>query len=276
MTLREDRMFYESTSDSILKRCRPAIRRRKMEPTAQRTSRLLMVVPTYNERANLAELAERCFAAAAPFDLLVVDDRSPDGTAELCRELQGRYPRLRLLEREGPRGLGRAYLAGIRRGLEMGYEAVGTMDGDLSHDPAYLPGMVVQLSRAEVVIGSRYVRDGGTVNWRLRRILLSWLANRFAAGLLRVPAHDVTSGFRLYRAEALRRLPFDEIESTGYSFLVELLFRLHRDGARIAEVPILFVDRTLGESKLGTREIYRGAFQLLLMRARIRQRAPAH
>jgi len=232
-----------------------------------------MVVPTYNERANLSELAARFFGVSTSADLLVVDDRSPDGTADLCRELQARYPGLRLLVREGPRGLGRAYLAGIRAGLEAGYDAIGTMDGDLSHDPSYLPAMAALLQRADVVIGSRYVRDGGTVNWRLRRILLSWLANRFAAGLLRVPAHDVTSGYRLYRAETLRRIALDEIRSTGYSFLVEILYRLHRAGARVAEAPILFVDRTLGESKLGTREIYLGAFQLLRLRLRVRPAA---
>jgi dolichol-phosphate mannosyltransferase len=245
-----------------------------MQPQPQPFPRFLMVVPTYNERSNLADLAERFFAAPVAADLLVVDDQSPDGTAALCRELQARFPRLQLLERSGPRGLGRAYLAGLRAGLEAGYDAIGTMDGDLSHDPAYLERMVELLGQADVVIGSRYVRDGGTVNWRLRRILLSWLANRFAAGLLRVPAHDVTSGFRLYRAAALRRIALDEIRSTGYSFLVEVLYRLYRSGARIAEAPILFVDRTLGESKLGTREIYLGALQLLRMRATIRRPAP--
>jgi dolichol-phosphate mannosyltransferase len=125
----------------------------------------------------------------------------------------------------------------------------------------------------DVVVGSRYIRDGGTVNWRIRRILLSWLANRFAAWLLQIPAHDMTSGYRLYRRQALERIPFAEITSNGYSFLVELLYRLHRQGRTIAESPILFYDRTLGESKLATREIYIGAFRLISLRFSRRARA---
>lgn len=226
----------------------------------------LMMVPTYNERGNLAEVVGRFFAATTRLDLLVVDDESPDGTAELCRQLQRRFPRLRLLERKGPRGLGRAYLAGIQLGLEEGYEVIGTMDADLSHDPSYLPQMLARSAEAEVVIGSRYVKDGGTVNWRLRRILLSWLANLFASKLLGIAAHDVTSGFRLYRAAALRRIDLENISSTGYSFLVEMLHLLVDAGATVAEIPIIFTDRTLGKSKLATREIYRGAFHLIRMR----------
>jgi dolichol-phosphate mannosyltransferase len=227
---------------------------------------ILMVVPTYNERGNLAELVSRFFAETTGLDLLVVDDESPDGTAELCQQLQQRFPRLRLLERKGPRGLGWAYLAGMKTGLEEGYELIGTMDADLSHDPRYLPEMLARSAEAEVVIGSRYIKDGGTVNWRLRRILLSWLANLFASKLLGVQAHDMTSGFRLYRAAALRRVDLENVTSTGYSFLVEMLYLFARTGANVAEVPIIFTDRTLGKSKLGTREIYVGAFHLLKMR----------
>ena len=226
----------------------------------------LVVVPTFNERGNLAELVGRFFAEAPGLDLLVVDDESPDGTAEICRQLQQRFPRLRLLERKGPRGLGRAYLAGIQLGLAEGYEVIGTMDGDLSHNPSYLPQMLAHSAETDVVIGSRYIKDGGTVNWRLRRILLSWLANLFAAKLLGVAAHDMTSGFRLYRAAALRRIDLESIRSSGYSFLVEMLQLLARAGATITEVPIVFTDRTMGDSKLGGREIYLGAFHLLRMR----------
>jgi dolichol-phosphate mannosyltransferase len=227
-----------------------------------------MIVPTYNESGNLAELVSRFFRETTGLDLLVVDDESPDGTAELCRQLQQRFPRLRLLERKGPRGLGWAYLAGMKTGLEEGYELIGTMDADLSHDPRYLPEMLARSAQADIVIGSRYIKDGGTVNWRLRRILLSWIANLFASKLLGVEAHDMTSGFRLYKADALRRVDLEKITSTGYSFLVEMLHLLARTGANVAEVPIIFTDRTLGKSKLGTREIYVGAFHLLKMRFR--------
>lgn len=227
---------------------------------------VLLVAPTYNERDNLQELVTRVFTAAPDCHLLVVDDDSPDGTADLCGELQGRYPGLRLLRRTGARGLGRAYLAGLRYGLERRYAVIGTLDADLSHNPDHLKAMLPLTLGHDVVVGSRYIRDGGTINWRIRRILLSWLANRFAAWLLRVPAHDMTSGYRLYRRRALERIPLDEITSNGYSFLVEMLYRLHRAGCTIAESPIVFYDRTLGESKLSPREIYVGAFRLIRLR----------
>lgn len=237
------------------------------EPTSLRA---LLVTPTYNEADNLEPLVRRFFAAAPDLHLLVVDDDSPDGTAGRCTALKQQFPRLDLLLRKGePRGLGRAYLAGLSYGMDRGFEVVGTMDADQSHSPEYLPAMLKMASTHDVVIGSRYVRDGGTINWRLRRILLSWLANRFAGSLLSIPARDLTSGFRLYRSEALRRVALSEITSNGYSFLVEMLYRLHRAGATIAESPIVFYDRTLGESKLATREIYVGALRLLALRMRV-------
>jgi glycosyltransferase involved in cell wall biosynthesis len=227
---------------------------------------VLLVTPTYNERENLQSLVERFFQAVPECHLLVVDDASPDGTAELCQQLQQNYPRLHLLRRTGARGLGRAYTAGLLHGLEKRYDVIGTMDADLSHNPEHLKAMIPLSQSHQVVVGSRYIRDGGTINWQIRRILLSWLANRFAAWLLRIPAHDMTSGFRLYRREALEQIPFGEITSNGYSFLVELLYRLYRNGARIAESPIVFYDRTLGESKLAPKEIWVGAFRLIRLR----------
>lgn len=229
--------------------------------------RVLLVTPTYNERENLEALAEGVFGAVEEAHLLVVDDASPDGTAEHCERLSRRFPRLSVLRREGRRALGAAYVAGFRYGLDHGYDVIGTMDGDLSHSPEHLPAMLgALLEGADVVVGSRYVPGGGTVHWGLRRILLSRLANRFSAFLLRVPARDVTSGFRLYRAGVLRRLGLDDVRSTGYSFLVELLYRAHRLGAVIRERPIVFHDRRRGRSKLRSREIYVGALRLLGLR----------
>jgi len=226
----------------------------------------MLVVPTYNESANIADLITRFFTYVENVHLLVVDDASPDGTGDICEAMQATYPNLRLLRRTGQRGLGRAYLAGIQYGLTNGFQIIGTMDADLSHDPAYLPAMLTLLETSDVVIGSRYIRDGGTVNWRLRRILLSWLANKYAAKLLQIPAHDLTSGFRLYRRRIIEKLHLGDIRSTGYSFLAEVLYRAHRHGAVIAESPIIFYDRTLGASKLRPREIYLGAFNLLMLR----------
>lgn len=231
-----------------------------------KAAQTLIIVPTYNESSNIAELVERIFSNVRDAHLLVVDDNSPDGTAEMVEKLRSTHPNLAVLCRTGERGLGRAYTAGIHYALDNGFQIIGTMDADLSHDPAYLPPMLALLGTCDVVIGSRYVRDGGTVNWGMGRILLSWLANTFAAILLQLPAHDVTSGYRLYRRSALEWISRTDVKSTGYSFLGELLYRAHRAGARIVEHPIVFHDRTLGVSKLHRREIYLGALNLLRLR----------
>lgn len=234
------------------------------------TGQAVIVVPTYKESSNIAKLVPQFFAHAGNARLLVVDDDSPDGTAETVEKLMASYPNLGLLRRQGERSLGRAYTAGIHHALDNGFQIVGTMDADLSHNPTYLPQMFDLLKTSDVVIGSRYVPDGGTVNWTIRRILLSWMANKFASILLQVPAHDITSGYRLYRRSALEWIRTDEVKSTGYSFLAEVLFRAHRGGARIAEHPIIFHDRIHGVSKLHRREIYLGALNLLRLRFSMR------
>ncbi len=236
---------------------------RRTDPLGART---LIIVPTYNESANIDEVVRKIFANVDHAHVLVVDDHSPDGTADIVEKLRQNYPKLDLIRRDGERGLGRAYTTGIHYGLDHEFEIIGTMDADLSHDPEYLPAMLALLRNNDVVIGSRYVRDGGTVNWAIRRILLSWLANKFAATLLHIPAHDVTSGYRLYRRRTLEWIRTTEIKSTGYSFVGELLYRAYRAGAQIAEHPIVFHDRTMGVSKLHRREIYLGAINLLRLR----------
>lgn len=230
----------------------------------------MIVVPTYKESSNIAKLVPQFFVHAGGAHLLVVDDDSPDGTADVVAKLMASYPKLRLLRRQGERSLGRAYTAGIRHALENGFQVVGTMDADLSHNPTYLPQMFDLLKTSDVVIGSRYVPDGGTVNWTVRRILLSWLANKFAALLLQIPAHDITSGYRLYRRTAVEWIRSEEVKSTGYSFLAEVLYRAHLGGAHIAEHPIIFHDRIHGVSKLHRREIYLGAMNLLRLRFSMR------
>ena len=236
-------------------------------PTVYRaTEPTLIVVPTYNENSNISEFIPQFFTFVENVQLLIVDDNSPDGTAATVEQLQATYPNLSLLRREGERGLGRAYLAGFSYALDKGFEIIGTMDADLSHDPAYLPRHLRLIEQHDVVIGSRYIRDGGTVNWQIRRILLSWLANKYAAKLLGIPAHDITSGYRLYRRKALEWIKRQKVNSTGYSFLAELLYRAQQAGADLAESPIIFYDRTLGASKLRSREIYVGAIHLIRLR----------
>jgi dolichol-phosphate mannosyltransferase len=239
-------------------------------PGSAQIERLLVIVPTYNERSNIEKLVEQIFRAVPPAHILVVDDESPDGTAQLVQELSAKYPRLSCLRRTGERGLGHAYTEGILYALDKDFDFIGTMDADLSHDPANLPRMLALLETCDVVIGSRYIPGGGTVNWAIGRILLSWLANKFAAILLQIPAHDITSGYRVYRRNALAWIRTADVKSTGYSFIGEVLYRAYRGGARITESPIIFHDRTFGVSKLHRREIYLGALNLLRLRFSMR------
>jgi dolichol-phosphate mannosyltransferase len=225
-----------------------------------------IVVPTYNERENLPRLVEGVFAALPNARVLVVDDDSPDGTAALCRELMARYPNLDVLVRKGERGLGGALIAGYEAALARGAPVVGSMDCDLSHNPADLPAMLAHLVDHDVCAGSRYMPGGGTVGWGPHRKLLSWSANRFAALLLGLTIRDLTTNFRLVRAAQLRKVALDEIMSSGYSFQVEILYRLVHSGARIAEHPIIFVDRRAGQSKMSTAEISGGVRNLLRLR----------
>jgi dolichol-phosphate mannosyltransferase len=210
----------------------------------------LVIVPTYNERENLPHLAEQLMRHP-DVRLLVVDDQSPDGTGDVADALARLYPgRVEVMHRSGPRGLGRSYLDGFRKAVGETVDVVCQMDADLSHDPAHLPDLIAAAADADVVIGSRYVPGGTVVNWPLRRRLLSRFANLYSRTVTRIDVHDCTSGYRCWRRAALGALPLDHIRSEGYSFLIETLFMAVRGGARVAEVPITFVERRRGESKL--------------------------
>lgn len=228
----------------------------------------LIIIPTYNERENIELLLTQITQIVPGADVVVVDDRSPDGTGQVVKDFCRKNPdtNVKLIEREGERGLGYAYRAGMRYGLDRGYEVLITMDADMSHSPLHLPAMLSMLKGNDVVIGSRYIWDGGTINWRIRRILLSWLANRFARFLLGLKGGDLTSGYRAYRRGILETIGLEEVRSNGYSYLVEMLFRVQRNNARVAEIPIIFYDRTMGRSKISRREIYKGAFTLMRLR----------
>lgn len=210
----------------------------------------LVIIPTYNERANLPLLV-RGLMAHANVRVLVVDDQSPDGTGEVADGLGVEFPgRVDAIHRTSNRGFGRSYLDGMRRALEEPVDLVCQMDADLSHDPAQLPDLLAAADRADLVIGSRYVPGGRIVNWPMKRHLLSRFANIYIRSVTRVSARDCTSGYRCWRRAALAALPLDRFFSDGYSFLVEMLFVAHRRGCRIAEVPITFVERREGESKV--------------------------
>ena len=216
--------------------------------------RVLVVVPTYNERDNLPELAHAVLARPN-YRMLVVDDNSPDGTGAVAEQLGAQYPdRLLVLHRTGPRGLGRSYVDGLLRAITMNdVDLVCQMDADLSHNPEYLPALAAAARQHfDVVIGSRYLQGVSVVNWPLHRIFLSAFANRYIRAVTRLSPTDCTSGFRCWRREALARLPLDTMVSDGYAFLVEMLFEANQRGCRIGEVPIIFVERRQGQSKVST------------------------
>jgi dolichol-phosphate mannosyltransferase len=214
-----------------------------------------VVVPTYNERENLPALVEALHGVDESYSILVVDDESPDGTGVLADEIAARDDRVSVLHRSGPRGLGRAYRDGFARALsgedgESGADVIVQMDCDFSHDPASVPRLLRAIERADLVLGSRYCRGGGTRNWGLGRKLLSRGGSFYARLWLGVPANDLTGGFKAWRRDLMARMPLDRIRSDGYGFQVEMSWRAHRLGARIREVPILFEDRRIGQSKM--------------------------
>ncbi|MBI3909550.1 MAG: polyprenol monophosphomannose synthase [Armatimonadetes bacterium] len=235
-----------------------------------------VVLPTYNEAANLERMIAALLALELGVRVVIVDDDSPDGTGEIADRLAAARPEVRVIHRAGERGLGTAYLAGFRHALAAGATAVLTMDCDFSHDPAVVPNLAAALAGADLVIGSRYVPGGGIRNWPIHRRWLSRMANRFVRLLFHLPAADCTSGFRLYRRHLLEAIPWEHIRSSGYSFLVETLYWAARQpGTRIREVPICFTDRVRGKSKLGLREAVCGAGHLLRLRFSVRGRPGA-
>jgi dolichol-phosphate mannosyltransferase len=212
----------------------------------------LVITPTYNERENLPIVAAALMTIPG-VRLLVVDDGSPDGTGEIADALAREHPgRISVMHRTGARGLGRAYIDGIHAALTHPVDIVCQMDCDLSHDPAQLPALIAGMDGADMVIGSRYVPGGSIVNWPLRRRVLSRFANFYIRTVTRLTPRDCTSGYRCWRRDTLASLPLDRIGSDGYSFLVEMLYLAAAHGLRIAEVPITFVERRLGESKLSS------------------------
>lgn len=214
------------------------------------TTDSLVIIPTYNECENIPQLLPQVLAHSW-LSVLVVDDGSPDGTGDIVAAAMQDEPRLHLIQRAGKQGLGTAYLAGFRYGLERGAEYLFEMDADFSHDPRYLPDLQRAAEAAyDLVIGSRYVAGGGTTDWGLVRQLISRGGNLYARLILSVPVIDMTGGFRCYRSRTLRAIDLDKVRSNGYSFQIEMAYRVHRAGLRIGEIPIIFPDRRVGASKM--------------------------
>jgi dolichol-phosphate mannosyltransferase len=213
---------------------------------------VLVVVPTYNERENLRPLVTQVLAHDG-FRMMIVDDASPDGTGSVADGLARENPgRIEVVHRTGPRGLGRSYIEGLQRAVTQDVDLICQMDADLSHGPEYLPALTAAAAEHDVVIGSRYLNGVSVVNWPLHRIFLSTFANNYVRAVTQMTPRDCTSGFRCWRREALARLPLAGMVSDGYAFLVEMLYEATRHGCRIGEVPIIFVERAQGHSKVST------------------------
>jgi dolichol-phosphate mannosyltransferase len=236
----------------------------RRQTTANEPRDSLVVVPTYNEADNLQALVEAILRQGA-FDVLVVDDNSPDGTGTLAERLVSDHPgRVAVLHRAHKEGLGTAYRAGFAYALAHAYQHVFEMDADFSHDPRALPGLRAALDEADVVLGSRYTDGGATQNWPLARQLLSQAGSKYAAVMLGLPFHDLTGGFKGFSARVLQTLDLDAIRSNGYAFQIEVTYRAYRSGFRIVEYPITFSERRLGKSKMRP-SIVTEALRIVLM-----------
>ena len=238
--------------------------------------RALICLPTYNERENLGPITEAILAATPPdVDVLVIDDGSPDGTGLLADELAAREPRVHVLHRAKKEGLGKAYLAGFDWALARDYGLVLEMDADFSHDPGYLPAMLAKAEEADLVLGSRYVPGGGTVNWGFGRKILSRGGSLYARTILGVRVRDLTGGFKCFRREVLEAIELGTVECSGYAFQIELTYRAILRGFRVAEIPIVFADRRVGQSKMSRRIVLEAIGKVWGMRGSAFARRPA-
>lgn len=213
----------------------------------------LIIIPTYNEAENLEPLVEEILAQACGFDILIVDDNSPDGTGKIAEGLAQKKPELHVMHRSGKLGLGTAYVEGFKWALAKGYDYALEMDCDFSHHPSYLPEFLKVIGSADLVIGSRYIKGGGTRNWGMLRKLISGGGNLFARLMLGLKTQDCTGGFRCYRREMLQKVPWDTMQLKGYAFQVGSVYQVEQLGGRVAEFPIIFEDRRVGKSKMSYR-----------------------
>ncbi len=218
----------------------------------------VMIVPTYNERDNIEILLDELLSLPVNLSVINVDDGSPDGTGDISDQWAARYPdRVQVLHRPGKMGLGTAYIMGFKSALSLDYDRIMTMDADFSHHPRYIPAMLDLSRECDLVIGSRYVKGGGTLNCSWKRRALSQGANGFARIMLGLQAQDCTAGFRCYQREVLAAIDLDHIFSNGYSFLIEMIYYVQRRGFTVGEVPIVFEDRRRGTSKISQSEVFR-------------------
>ncbi len=222
----------------------------------------LVIIPTYNEKENVGKIIPLVLKQDPQIEILVVDDNSPDGTAQIVEQVRASNPRVKLLSREKKSGLGTAYLAGFKYALQNGYDYIFEMDSDFSHDPNYIPDFLKAIHDSDLVLGSRYIRGVNVVNWPITRLLLSFYANFYARKVTGMPLRDSTGGFKCFKREVLEKIGLDNIHSNGYAFQIEMSFRAWKKGFKIKEIPIIFVDRRAGESKM-SKKIVREAIWMV-------------
>jgi dolichol-phosphate mannosyltransferase len=224
--------------------------------------KISIVIPTYNERPNVRRLVSSLLDLGPDVDILVVDDNSPDGTADEVEAIGRGNPRVRLLRRPGKMGLGSAYITGFKAVLDQGADLVVQMDADFSHDPEYVKDLLAAAESHDVAIGSRYIKGVNVVNWPVTRLLLSYFANIYTMVITGMPVHDATSGFKCFRRKVLESIPLEDVISDGYCFQIEMTFRAWRKGFRVVEVPIVFTDRTSGTSKMSKRIVWEAMWKV--------------
>lgn len=230
-------------------------------------NRALVIIPTFNERENVTRIIEAVLARDASLDVLIVDDASPDGTGQIVDGVAAENPRVHVLHRAGKLGLGTAYIAGFRWALERDYDLIFEMDADFSHNPDRLPKFLEAIRSADLVLGSRY-QDGhvNVVNWPMSRLFLSYAANVYARAVTGLPIFDSTGGFKCFRRKVLETIDLNAIHSNGYAFQIEMTFRAWKAGFRVVEIPIVFVDRTTGESKMSKRIVREAVWMVWRLR----------
>jgi len=229
-------------------------------------SRALVVIPTFNEADNIPRLLPAVLSQAPQIDILVVDDGSPDGTADLVRQFQTTSNRVHLLVRSAKMGLGTAYVEGFRFAIRNGYAYVFEMDADFSHDPAEIPSFLREIQGADLVIGSRYTNGVRVLNWPIKRLLLSYFANVYTRFMTGLPVHDATGGFKCFRRKVLEAIDLGRIHSNGYAFQIEMSYKAWKKGFHLAEIPIVFHDRRSGQSKMSRNIVYEAIFMLWKLR----------
>jgi dolichol-phosphate mannosyltransferase len=226
----------------------------------------LIVIPTYNELATIDAILDAILEQNLGLDVLIVDDNSPDGTAQRVKARLGNDSRVKLIERTGKMGLGTAYVAGFKYAIANGYEIVFEMDADFSHDPKELPRLLEKIQGYDFVLGSRYINGISVVNWPLRRLLLSYFASYYTRCVTGMPIHDPTGGFKCFRIEVLKAIDLDRIRSGGYSFQIEMNFKAWKKGFKYVEIPIIFVDRRVGSSKMSKAIVREAVFMVWKLR----------